>query len=287
MSAMHLPTLLFSCVLAAGAGYGAATLAGGRTSVDPAAAGLADRVATLENRCADLLQRLEASAASPAPVAPSAVTAPTREAATTVSPEAVAAAVDASLRSRGAAAGAAAEPEFDLDRDFAALSAKDFWSDPTVWRRAFAAGRMDEVIARYEAAVKANPKDVDAQMQLAKACNAYVQMDPTKWQHSMRADKAYDAVLSVDEGHWEARFSKAVSYTFWPEFLGKKKAAAEHFGILMEQQEQHPPQEQHVQTYLFLGNMLEAREPARAKEVWERGLRRHPDNAALREKLAR
>ncbi|MFM1874106.1 MAG: hypothetical protein RL398_3528 [Planctomycetota bacterium] len=284
---MHLPTVMFSCFLAAGAGYGAATLAGGRSAVDPAAAGLADRVVTLEARCAELQQRLDAVASRSSAATPQAVTAPTREAAATVSPEAVAAAVDAYLRSRGAPVAAAEAPEFDLDRDFAALSEKDFWSDPTVWRRAFAAGRMDDVIARYEAAVKANPKDVDAQMQLAKACNAYVQMDPTKWQHSMRADKAYDAVLAVDEGHWEARFSKAVSYTFWPEFLGKKKAAAEHFGILMEQQEQHPPQEQHVQTYLFLGNMLEAREPARAKEVWERGLRRHPDNAALREKLGR
>src|SRR5690606_3681450 len=107
-----------------------------------------------------------------------------------------------------------------------------------LWRAAFAAGRMDEVVARYEALAKADPKNVQAKMDLAKACIAYLQMDPTKWQLSSKADKAYDDVLAIDGAHWEARFSKAVSYTFWPEFLGKKKAAAEHFQILVDQQEQ-------------------------------------------------
>ena len=77
---------------------------------------------------------------------------------------------------------------------------------------------MDEVIAEIEALAKANPNDPQAQMNLAHAYMAYLQMDSSKWDMSMKADKQYDKVLDLDENHWEARFTKAVSYTFWPPF---------------------------------------------------------------------
>lgn len=246
---------------------------------------LASELAALQQQHTELARAFaELAAARPAVAA-----APVREAAPTLAPEAVAAAVEAYLAARpGGATPAEASanvPTFDFDRDFGKLAKADFWADATLWRAAFAAGRMDEVIARYDALAKADPKNVQAKMDLAKACIAYLQMDPTKWQLSSRADKAYDDVLAIDGTHWEARFSKAVSYTFWPEFLGKKKAAAEHFQILVDQQEQQPVADHQAQTYLYLGNLLEAREPERAKEVWRRGLTRHPQNAALREKL--
>ena len=122
-------------------------------------------------------------------------------------------------------------------------------------------------------------------MALASAYMAYLQMDQSKWQLSMKADQAFDKVLGIDERHWEARFTKAMSYTFWPDFLGKKKDALSHFQILVDQQESVPAEDHHAQTYLFLGNLLEDRDSVKAKAMWERGLARHPNNDDLRQRL--
>ena len=49
-------------------------------------------------------------------------------------------------------AGAAAT-EFDLDKDFDSLVGKNYWDNSELWKRAHASGRMDEVIAKFEALV--------------------------------------------------------------------------------------------------------------------------------------
>ncbi|MGB3967242.1 MAG: hypothetical protein WBO45_10960 [Planctomycetota bacterium] len=233
-----------------------------------------------------LQQRLEALA-SAAPVAASPASAE-RSAAPTVSQEQIAAAVAAYLKNAAGpeladAAAVAAVPKFDLDADFAALKV-NYWEDPSGWKRAHAAGKMDEVIKKFEALAKASPNDTKVQMELANAYMAYLQLDQTKWQLSMKADGVYDRVLDLDDKHWEARFTKAVSYTFWPDFLGKKKDAITHFETLVAQQETMPPQEHEAETYLYLGNLLEARDAAKAKEVWAKGARRHPANQELAKK---
>ncbi len=282
---MQTPAVLaLSVLVSAGAGAAAAVLLAPEAPIAPATAGLESQLAELQRAHAVLQQELAALRTA----APAAVAAPATAERTAASlpAEAVAAAVEAYLRQRGgsAADAVAGAPTFDIEHDFAALGETDFWSKPDLWKRAFAAGKMDEVIARYEALAKADPKNVEAKMDLAKACIAYMQMDPTRWQLSMKADRAYDDVLDLDETHWEARFSKAVGYTFWPEFLGKKKAAVEHFEILVQQQELQPPTDSQAQTYLYLGNLLEEKEPERAREVWRRGAARHPGNAELRQK---
>ncbi|HEX5051784.1 MAG TPA: hypothetical protein VFZ65_08440, partial [Planctomycetota bacterium] len=124
------------------------------------------------------------------------------------------------------------------------------------------------------------------QMNLANAYMAYLQMDQSKWQMSMKADAVFDKVLALDNTHWEARFTKAVSYTFYPEFLGKKKEAIAQFETLVAQQELQPAQDHQAETYLYLGNLLEQSDPQRAREVWAKGARRHPNNAELKKKLA-
>lgn len=235
----------------------------------------------------ELQQKVAALATAPATaqVATSAM----ERASATVPPDQLAAAVEAYLTQRGrtgvgdATAGGAAR--FDMATDFAQLVGNSFWENPAMWKQAFAAGRMDEVVKQFEALAQASPTDTKVQMDLANAYLAYLQLDQSKWQLSMKADGVFDKVLALDERHWEARFSKAMSYTFWPDFLGKKKEAIQHFETLVQQQETMPVDGSQAQTYLYLGNLLEARDPAKAREMWQRGARRHPDNAELQKKL--
>jgi tetratricopeptide (TPR) repeat protein len=177
----------------------------------------------------------------------------------------------------------------DVTATLAQLRGKsDFWSHSDLYRRLFAAGKMDELIAAFEDYAAQNPKDVQAQMDLGNAYLAYLQMDSTKYPLSAKADAAFDRVLAIDENHWAARFTKAVSYTFYPDFLGKGPEAISHFERLIKQQQDMPPRPEFAQTYFFLGNLLESRkEPERARQIWEQGLRLHPNDENLRKKLGR
>lgn len=244
-------------------------------------------VGELQQAQQQLTARLDALAAAPA----AARSEPERTGPVAPSDQQVAAAVEAYLRQRGsgaaaeAAAGGAAAA-FDVDAEFAALKGTDFFGNPAAWKRAHAAGKLDEIVARFEAQAKANPGSPDAQMQLAKAYLAYTNIDPSKYEFSMKADGAFDKVLELDDHHWEARFTKALSYTFWPEFLGKRKPAIAHFETLVAQQEAMPASPEQAQTYLYLGNLLERTDPAKAREMWAKGARRHPDSQELAKKLA-
>ena len=54
----------------------------------------------------------------------------------------------------------------------------------------------------------------------------------------------------------------------------------------MEQQKSAPSHPGHAQTYLYLGNLHEQRgNLAKARQVWQQGLRLFPNNKALRKKL--
>jgi len=164
----------------------------------------------------------------------------------------------------------------------------DYWSNTELYKQLFDQGRMQELIDEFAAVAAASPNDPQAQMDLGNAYLAWLQMDQSKWQLSMKADTAFDKVLELDGQHWEARFTKAMSYTFWPDFLGKKKEAISHFETLVAQQERMPAQAHEANTYVFLGNLLEQRGDAqRAREIWEKGLRRHPEDAELRKRLGR
>lgn len=206
----------------------------------------------------------------------------------TLSSQQVAAAVEAYLATRGGEVSrdeAASARPFDLARDLDGLAGSSYWSAPEQWKRAFDAGRMDDVIDALQERVDAAPNDVDARMDLANACLAYLQMDNSKWAMSMQADRQFDAVLDIDDSHWGARFSKAVSYTFWPDFLGKDRDAIRHFERLVEQQQTMQAEPRHAQTYLYLGNMLSESNPERARSIWQQGLARHPESQELRQRL--
>ena len=210
-----------------------------------------------------------------------------------VTPEQVAAAVEAYLRGRDGAVSGAADVAardrvgFDVNADLEELLGNSYWENTAAWKRAFEAGKIDEVIAALEERAAADPNDIGAQMDLANAYMAHLQMDSSKWQLAGMADKQYDKVLAIDPNHWEARFTKAMNYTFWPDFNGKPAEAITHFEKLIEQQSKMTPEPQHAQTYLFLGNLLSERDPERAAEIGAQGLRRHPGNAELIEKVGR
>ena len=246
----------------------------------------------MENSNAELKKQVEALAKRPAGGGETAKL--DRREASLVTEEQVAAAVEAYLKSRAgqpmeaALAGGeadAAKRAFDIEKDLEGLLGTSFFEDQDIWKRAFEAGKMDEVIEQIKALADANPNDPQAQMNLANAYMAYLQMDNTKWDMSTKADSQFDKVLALDDTHWEARFTKAVSYTFWPAFLGKGKEAIRHFETLVEQQESRPAQPHEAQTYLYLGNMLAEKDPARARAMWEKGINRHPNSAELRAKL--
>ncbi len=279
------PTVVVSVLLAAAAAAGITFSM--RSAADPApndaGAEALREIAELRKQYSELQKKCEALANAPAPA--TAPVAADRVAVPMVSAEQVAAAVDAYLLKRAAgtgALGASSETApFELETTFSELAGTNYWDNSAAWKKAFESGHIDEIVAKFEAAAKANPNDVKVQMQLANAYMANLQMDQSKWQLSMKADKVFDTVLELEPTHWEARFTKAVSYTFYPDFLGKKKDAIKNFETLVEQQESQPVQAHQAQTYLYLGNLLEARDPAKAKEMWARGARRHPDNAEL------
>ena len=83
-----------------------------------------------------------------------------------------------------------------------------------------------------------------------------------------------------------ARFTKAMSLSFWPPVFGKQGEAIQHFEILANQQEEGPPSGHFAQTYLLLGNMYaEQGKSEKALEAWERGLGYFPSNESLNKQL--
>ena len=150
-------------------------------------------------------------------------------------------------------------------------------------------GRIDEYVAAIEALAAASPEDAELQVALG---HAYLQKlfgmgnSPDMGDVAMKSDRAFDQALAIDENNWNARFSKAVSLSNWPAFLGRAPEAIEHFELLIEQQEGLPPRPEFAMPYLFLGNMHQAagkREQAIA--AWRAGLALFPTSEELRRAL--
>ena len=153
------------------------------------------------------------------------------------------------------------------------------------------AGRIDAIVEAFEQRVQENPHSADARVDLGAA---YIQKmftlpdGPARAAIGQRIDQAFTEALEVDPSHWRARFKKAVGLSYWPDVSGKQTEAVRHFEILLEQQSSSASQSGFAQTYLFLGSLYERRgDAAKAREMWQRGLSAHPDDSALRQRLAR
>lgn len=146
-----------------------------------------------------------------------------------------------------------------------------------------------DVVAAFESFAAEHPGDPQAQVMLG---NAYIQrLEEAKNSSEMgewavKADGAYSAALELDETNWEARFSKAVSLSFWPPIFGKQAEAIGHFETLLDQQRQVAAKPAHAQTYLLLGNLYQQQGDAdKAKALWQEGYDLFPDDDDLGSKV--
>lgn len=286
MKALLVPLLLSSFVAAA-VGAGVALTLGSRAAVpvqaraaEPAAADLSHELKRLSAAQTELAARIEELRLAPIESA-------------RLPAEDLGAAVERYLAAReasGAAAPEAARADDSAQRVERALASllEDDLDDGEVqnlWTELGQAGLSDELVAAFEARVERDPSDPDVRVELGQA---YLQKifevgnGPAAGIWAMKADAAFDAALELDERHWDARFTKGVSLSFWPPALGKQNAAIEQFELLLEQQEDGAPEPRFAQTFLFLGNMYQQTgQPEKALATWQAGLGQYPGNEDL------
>lgn len=154
-----------------------------------------------------------------------------------------------------------------------------------VWDRIRENGMLDDTIAMLEARADKFSDDPEAQVEVA---SAYIQKifevgeGPAAGLWAGKADKAFDRALALDDRHWDARFNKAISLSFWPPIFGKQREAISHFETLIEQQVGGPSEDRHAQTYLLLGNLYaQSGDSSKAETTWKAGLGLFPDNESL------
>jgi tetratricopeptide (TPR) repeat protein len=153
-----------------------------------------------------------------------------------------------------------------------------------LWGELRAAGVMDEVVAEFERYAELHPDDPEAQVMLG---NAYIQRlqsasgsEAGAW--AIKADGAYTAALELDDHNWEARFSKAVSLSFWPPIFGKQQDAIGEFETLLQQQATAVPEPGHANTYVYLGNLYQQQgNLEKARRIWADGLAAFPNDPTL------
>ncbi len=252
----------------------------------PAVAAPDPRIDTLTARVEELMRRLDAQAA----------TAPSREAVAPVDPTLIEAAVRKWLETNGGALGVAAEASGaprKLDRAAVVRRLQDLQPGSAeiraAWNELRAAGLEDEVLKHYADLAAASPNDAEAQYKHGAMLIEALQDQPMAKVAVLagKADAAFDKALAVDETHWAARYSKAISLSFWPKIMGRQPEALRHFEVLAKQQEAGTPQPHFAQTYVFLGNLYaDSGDPTKAREAYERGLRWFPDNAQLTQQLS-
>lgn len=182
-------------------------------------------------------------------------------------------------------AGAELNPEEQLTEILSAMGEAEWEDQAALWTKLKEAGLVDEALAYFREQAELNPDDAEAQFALGGAYLQAIQVtenDMLKGQLATGADKAFDAVLELDENHLDARRAKAISLSFWPPIFGKTNEAKQQFETLITKQLQTDPSPEHAEAYLWLGNLhLQTGDPDAAKTVWADGLSLFPDNAEL------
>ncbi len=101
-----------------------------------------------------------------------------------------------------------------------------------------------------------------------------------------RAEHAVARAVAAAPIHWRPRFLQAALK--YLESYGKPHhdEAIRAFEELLDRQASEPRRDEHVWTYLFLGNLyLEARSRIEAREIWQRGLEVFPEDDRLSGRL--
>jgi tetratricopeptide (TPR) repeat protein len=158
-----------------------------------------------------------------------------------------------------------------------------------LWKKIRDAGLTDKLVSMMEDFAKARPNDPDAQVALG---GAYLQKifevgnGPEAGVWATKADKSFDAALALNPQHWDARFAKAISLSFWPPMFGKQAEAINNFETLIKQQESGSSKPGYAQTYLWLGNLyLQQGKTDLAKQTYQGGLKQFPQDEALLKQL--
>jgi len=158
-----------------------------------------------------------------------------------------------------------------------------------LWKQAREAGQVKALIKAFEDRAKAEPYNPQAHSELGEA---YSQMaaangnSPEAALWAIKADKSYDKALELDEKHWEARFNKAISLSFWPPVFGKAGEAIRQFETLLAQQQAAAASPEHAYTYYFLGNLYSQQgKQEKAREIWSQGAALFPGNRELAEQM--
>lgn len=205
----------------------------------------------------------------------------------------------------GAAPVAAADPQTSATEDaaqeaakkaeFEALGKKIFAHQATpdeqarFWELARTTGVLTDLIAELSKKVEQAPADADARMQLAQGYLAKlltVPDGPERGAWAMKANEQWQKVLESQPEHWEARFSLAIAWSRWPDFLNKTPDAIREFETLRQQQARMNPEPHQSQTYLQLALLYrKVGNYDKAKQVLQEGLVRHPGEEALQKAM--
>ncbi|MFN0206643.1 MAG: hypothetical protein ACKVS6_10085 [Planctomycetota bacterium] len=184
----------------------------------------------------------------------------------------------------------------DTKKEFTDLFAKltdpdgSWESRERIWKQLQEAGMMDQAIEALRKRAEDSQGSADAQYELAQAYIAKLQTvkdNSEMGKYAMLADQMFDKALTVDPQHWEARFSKAISLSFWPAFTGKPAEAVTQLETLRKQQEDRGGSNpEYAKTYQILGNLYQQQgKPDQAQEIWKKGASLFPNDAELKQKL--
>jgi len=150
---------------------------------------------------------------------------------------------------------------------------------------------IQKTIDTLEAEIAKNPQSADLYAALATAYAAKTAYatppGPEQGNVWAKAEKAYDEAIRLDPEHWQARYGKAFGDSMAPEFVGLRPRAIREFEELVEIQERKPLAPEHAEVYIRLGTLYkDAGNVKKARETWQRGKDRFPDDKRFAEAIA-
>ncbi|HEX5137046.1 MAG TPA: hypothetical protein VFY93_08750 [Planctomycetota bacterium] len=145
-------------------------------------------------------------------------------------------------------------------------------------------------IDRLEAEIAKNPSaDLYATLATAYSAKTAYATPPGPEQGVVwaKAEKAFDEAIRLDPEHWQARYGQAFGDSMAPEFVGLRPRAIREFEELVEIQERKPLAPEHAEVYVRLGTLYkDAGNVKKARETWQRGRERFPDDKRFAEAIA-